>query len=139
MPAKVLYIEDNPQNMRLVRKILTAAGYEVLEATQGLTGVALAAEKMPDLILMDINLPDISGLEATKRLKASPQLSWIPIVALTANAMHGDRENCLAAGCDGYLAKPVMKNELLNTVALFLKQTAAVPVTRSPVSETVAD
>ncbi len=127
MSAKVLYIEDNPQNMRLVRKILMAAGYDVLEANQGLTGVALAAERMPDLILMDINLPDISGLEATARLKASPQLSWIPIVALTANAMHGDRENCLAAGCDGYLAKPVMKNELLNTVALFLKQTAPVP------------
>lgn len=128
MPTKVLYIEDNPQNMRLVRKILMAAGYEVLEANQGLTGVALAAEKMPDLILMDVNLPDISGLEATKRLKASSQLSWIPIVALTANAMHGDRENCLAAGCDGYLAKPVMKNELLNTVALFLKQTSTIPV-----------
>jgi two-component system, cell cycle response regulator DivK len=128
MPARILYVEDNPQNMRLVRKILMASGYEVLEAANGLSGVAMAAKEMPDLILMDVNLPDINGLEAASRLKASPQLSWIPIVALTANAMHGDRENCLAAGCDGYLAKPVMKNELLNTVALFLKQSPQPPL-----------
>ncbi|MCB9455921.1 MAG: response regulator [Anaerolineaceae bacterium] len=125
MTAKILYIEDNPQNMRLVRKILRSAGYDVLEATEGLSGVALAAREVPDLILMDVNLPDINGLEATARLKASPQLSWIPVVAVTANAMHGDRENCIAAGCDGYLAKPVMKNELLQTVATFLGQSVA--------------
>ncbi len=125
MPAKILYVEDNPQNMRLVRKILMSVGYEVLEATEGLTGVAVAARECPDLILMDVNLPDINGLEATARLKASPQLSWIPIIALTANAMHGDREHCIAAGCDGYLAKPVMKNELLTTVAAFLNQGVA--------------
>ncbi|MBL8165467.1 MAG: response regulator [Anaerolineae bacterium] len=122
MPGKILYVEDNPQNMRLVKKILIAAGYEVLEAYEGLVGIATAAREQPDLILMDINLPDINGLEATQRLKASPQLSWIPIIAVTANAMHGDRDNCLAAGCDGYLAKPVMKNELLNTVSVFLSQ-----------------
>lgn len=122
MTARILYVEDNPQNMRLVRKILRSAGYEVLEATEGLAGVSVAAREVPDLILMDINLPDINGLEATARLKASPQLSWIPIIAVTANAMHGDRENCLASGCDGYLAKPVMKNELLQTVATFLSQ-----------------
>jgi two-component system cell cycle response regulator DivK len=108
--------------MRLVKKILIAAGYEVLEAYEGLVGIATAAREQPDLILMDINLPDINGLEATQRLKASPQLAWIPIIAVTANAMHGDRDNCLAAGCDGYLAKPVMKNELLNTVSVFLNQ-----------------
>lgn len=123
MSAKILYVEDNPQNMRLVKKILMSVGYEVLEATEGLTGVAVAAREQPDLILMDINLPDINGLEATARLKASPQLSWIPVIALTANAMHGDREHCIAAGCDGYLAKPVMKSELLNTVATFLANT----------------
>ncbi len=123
--SKILYVEDNPQNMRLVRKILVAAGYEVLEATSGLAGIASAERDNPDLILMDVNLPDINGLEATSRLKAMPIISEIPIIALTANAMHGDRENCIAAGCDGYLAKPVMKNELLNTVALFLKQVAA--------------
>jgi two-component system cell cycle response regulator DivK len=125
MASKILYVEDNPQNMRLVRKILTAAGYDVLEATEGLMGVAMAAREFPDLILMDVNLPDINGLEATARLKASPQLAWIPIIAVTANAMHGDREHCMAAGCDGYLAKPVMKNELLNTVAMFLQQSGA--------------
>jgi len=122
MPGKILYVEDNPQNMRLVRKILMAAGYDVLEAIDGLTGVATAARECPDLILMDVNLPDINGLEATARLKASPQLAWIPIIAVTANAMHGDREHCIAAGCNGYLAKPVMRIELLNTVATFMNQ-----------------
>jgi two-component system cell cycle response regulator DivK len=126
MPARILYVEDNPQNMRLVRKILVSVGYDVLEAPDGLTGVALAARERPDLILMDVNLPDINGLEATQRLKASPQLSWIPVVALTANAMHGEREACLAAGCDGYLAKPVMKKELLDTVGMFLTQMQSV-------------
>jgi two-component system, cell cycle response regulator DivK len=120
--AKILYVEDNPQNMRLVRKILQASGYEVIEAVDGLSGLAMAARETPDLILMDINLPDISGLEATQRLKASPQLSWIPVVAVTANAMHGDREMVMQAGCDGYLAKPVMKSELLQTVSVMLKR-----------------
>lgn len=122
MPGKILYVEDNPQNMRLVKKILMAAGYEVLEAYEGLAGIATAAREQPDLILMDINLPDINGLEATQRLKSSPQVAWIPVIAVTANAMHGDRDHCLAAGCDGYLAKPIMKNELLTTVSIFLKQ-----------------
>ncbi len=122
MPSRILYIEDNPQNMRLVRKMLHIGGYEMIEATDGLSGVAIAAREMPDLILMDINLPDIDGLEATARLKASPSMAHIPVIALTANAMHGDRERFIAAGCDGYLAKPVTKNELLNTVAVFLSQ-----------------
>jgi two-component system, cell cycle response regulator DivK len=133
--SKILYVEDNPQNMRLVRKILVAAGYEVIEATNGLAGIASAERDNPDLILMDVNLPDINGLEATSRLKAMPVVSEIPIIALTANAMHGDRENCIAAGCDGYLAKPVMKNELLNTVALFLKQVASPAAAKAATSE----
>jgi two-component system cell cycle response regulator DivK len=120
MAVRILYIEDNPQNMRLVSKMLRIGGYDMLEATNGLTGVAMAAREMPDLILMDINLPDIDGLEATARLKASPQLAHIPVIALTANAMHGDRERFMACGCDGYLAKPVTKNELLNAVNHFL-------------------
>ena len=132
---KILYVEDNPQNMRLVRKILMAAGYEVIEATNGLSGIATAEREKPDLILMDVNLPDINGLEATTRLKASePSVAAIPVIALTANAMHGDRENCMAAGCDGYLAKPVMKNELLNTVAIFLKHPPASAPSTSPAS-----
>jgi two-component system cell cycle response regulator DivK len=122
MPARILYIEDNPQNMRLVRKMLKLGGYDMIEAVDGLTGVAIAARERPDLILMDINLPDIDGLEATARLKADGALAHIPVIALTANAMHGDRERFIAAGCDGYLAKPVTKNELLNTVAHFLAE-----------------
>jgi two-component system cell cycle response regulator DivK len=126
MSARVLYVEDNAQNMRLVRKILTAAGYTVLEAVDGLTGLAMAIAEKPDLILMDVNLPDISGLEATGKLKADATTKHIPVIALTANAMHGDRENCLAAGCDGYLAKPVMKAELLSTVASYTLRKAEV-------------
>jgi CheY-like chemotaxis protein len=124
MTARILYVEDNPQNMRLVRKILMAAGYTVLEAVDGLSGLALALAEKPDLILMDINLPDISGLEVTGRLKADPSAAHIPVVALTANAMAGDREACLAAGCDDYLTKPVMKAELLSIVSSYVKAQA---------------
>lgn len=117
---KILYVEDNPQNMRLVRKMLHVGGYDMLEAVDGLTGLDIAAQERPDLILMDINLPDIDGMEATRRLKEDPDLNKIPIVALTANAMFGDRERFLEAGCDGYLAKPISKTELLNTLSYFL-------------------
>lgn len=122
MAHRILYIEDNPQNMRLVRKMLTVGGYDMLEANDGFTGVALALKEKPDLILMDINLPDIDGIEATKRIRQASETSQIPIVALTANAMHGDREIFLNAGCDGYLAKPVTRNELLNTVSYFINR-----------------
>ncbi|MCU0497028.1 MAG: response regulator [Anaerolineae bacterium] len=125
MPYKILYIEDNPQNMRLVRKMLSVGGYEMIEATSGEAGFEMAALHKPDLILMDINLPDIDGMEVTARLKAHPELARIPVVALTANAMHGDRERFTAAGCNGYLAKPVTKNELLSTVAYFLEHLTA--------------
>jgi two-component system, cell cycle response regulator DivK len=124
--AKVLCIEDNPQNMRLVRKILVSAGYSVLEAVDGLSGIEMAMQQRPDVILMDINLPDIDGLEATQRLRACAEMASTPIIALTANAMHGDRERCLASGCNGYVPKPITKNELINTVAHFL----AVPASR---------
>ncbi len=120
MGAKILYIEDNPLNMRLVRKILTSLGHCMIEAMDGLSGVTIAAREKPDLILMDINLPDIDGFEATSRLKSDRILANIPIIALTANAMHGDRERCLAAGCDGYIAKPVSKQELRDAIATFV-------------------
>lgn len=116
----ILYIEDNPLNMRLVRKLLNSLGYNMLEARDGATGLSMASAERPDLILVDVNLPDIDGLEVTKRLKADDSISHIPIVALTANAMHGDRERCLGAGCDGYIAKPIAKLELKNTLAHFL-------------------
>jgi two-component system cell cycle response regulator DivK len=116
----ILYIEDNPQNMRLVRKILNSAGYEMLEAQDGHSGIEAALSSTPDLILMDINLPDIDGLEVTARLREYPQFAHTPIIALTANAMHGDRERITSGGCDGYLAKPITRNELLNAVSRFL-------------------
>lgn len=120
MSIRILYIEDNPQNMRLVRKMLKIGGYEMLEAPDGTTGLEQAAAEVPDLIFVDINLPDIDGIEVTTRIKANADLQHIPIVALTANAMFGDRERFLEAGCDGYLAKPISKKELLTTVEQFL-------------------
>jgi two-component system cell cycle response regulator DivK len=120
MSAKILYIEDNPLNMRLVRKILVDLGYQMIEAADGQAGLRLAQEFQPDLILVDVNLPDIDGLEVTRLTKSNPQTAHIPIVALTANAMYGDRERCLEAGCDGYIAKPVARLELKNIVSHFL-------------------
>lgn len=114
--GRVLYVEDNAQNMRLVRKILKHAGHEVLEAETGLAGLSVAQHEHPDLILMDINLPDVDGLEVTARIRENPSVAHIPIVALTANAMVGDRERALQAGCDGYLPKPVSRAELVQTV-----------------------
>jgi two-component system, cell cycle response regulator DivK len=122
MPARILCVEDNPQNMRLVRKILKHQGYDVLEAEDGLSGVALAETEIPDLILMDINLPDIDGLEATKRIKAQSHLAHIPVVALTANAMYGDEERILAEGADGYISKPVSKARLVDVVVEYLEK-----------------
>ena len=97
---------------------------EWLEALDGVSGVAMAERELPDLILMDINLPDIDGLEATKRIKENPKLAHIPIVALTANAMYGDEERILAGGCDGYISKPVSKGELVEIVATTLAEHA---------------
>jgi two-component system cell cycle response regulator DivK len=116
----ILYIEDNAQNMRLVRKILLHAGYNVLEAEDGLTGIRAAHESRPDLILLDINLPDIDGLEVAQRLRSSGMGS-VPIIALTANAMVGDRERLLSGGCDGYLPKPVSRQELLMNIGMHLR------------------
>jgi two-component system cell cycle response regulator DivK len=123
---KILYIEDNPQNMRLIRKMLQVGGYELLEALDGNSGLEVASLENPDLILMDVNLPDLDGMEAISALKSDPKLHRIPVIALTANAMYGDKEQFLDAGCDGYLAKPVSKNELLTTVAYFLRDTNTV-------------
>lgn len=115
MATKILYIEDDPLNIRLVRKILEISGFHVLEASDGLSGVAVAAREIPDLILMDINLPGINGLEATARLKASPLLAAIPIIAMTADGAD-NRTYYIAAGCDGYVPKPFSRNELLTTI-----------------------
>jgi two-component system, cell cycle response regulator DivK len=116
---RILYIEDNPQNKRLVHKILTARGFAVLEAGDGLSGVEIALRERPDLILMDINIPGIDGLEATGRIKKSDAAS-IPVIALTANAMKGDRERILKAGCDEYLQKPVSNKILVEMIERFI-------------------
>lgn len=114
--ARILYVEDNEDNMRLVRKILTHAGHVVLEAEDGYSGVGAALAEIPDLILMDVNLPDITGLEATAQIKQSPELQNIPVIALTANATVGSREEAIAAGCDDYLAKPFRRDDLITIV-----------------------
>jgi len=119
--SKILYVEDNPHNMRLVRKMLNMGGYEVIEARTGKDGMSLAESERPQLILLDINLPDMDGQDVCQKLRASEATSWIPIVALTANAMHGDRERFLASGMDGYLPKPITRNELLRTVRQFIE------------------
>ncbi len=120
--SRILYVEDNFQNYRLVMRMLQAEqnGYEISRAEDGTSALKLAAEIRPDLILMDINLPDIDGLEVTRRIKANPDLKDIPVVALTANAMVGDRERYLAGGCDGYLGKPIARAELRAALQKFL-------------------
>ncbi len=120
MAKRILYVEDNAQNKRLVRKILVSRGYEVLEAEDGLAGVEITKNELPDLVLMDINIPGIDGLEATGILKSTNETQHIPIIALTANAMRGDEERFLAAGCNGYLPKPINMADLLDKVRGFL-------------------
>ena len=107
MSPQVLVVEDNEKNMKLFRDVLQATGYRTLEATTGGQAVELATEHAPDLVLMDIQLPDIGGVEALGRLRADERTKGLTVVALTAQAMEGDRERFLAAGFDGYLSKPV--------------------------------
>ena len=118
---KILYIEDSPSNRLLVSRILSVEGCEVLEAEDGVRGLELAAEEHPDLILMDMNLPDVDGYELTRRVRANPDLADIPVVAMTANVMHGDREKSLEAGCVGYIPKPIDVDALPDQVAHFAK------------------
>ena len=120
MSKRVLVIEDTPDNRQIIRDLLTASGYEVIEAEDGAAGVAKAAEVRPDLILMDIQLPLVDGYEATRRIKADPALAHIPIIAVTSYAMSGDEAKTRAAGCNGYIAKPFSPRELLAMVRKFL-------------------
>lgn len=110
----VLYIEDNPDNMLLVKRALESRGYRLLQAVTGLDGVALAEKEDVDLILLDINLPDIDGYEVARRLRHSSKraLAYIPIIAITANALKGDAQKALDAGCDVYMSKPINIREL---------------------------
>jgi len=122
MSARILYVEDNPQNMDLVCRILKhVGGYEVMGAVDGLSGVDMAVKEKPDLIIMDINLPDISGLEATNRLKSKIETREIPILAFTANITENDRTSFANAGCDGYMSKPASAQILLDAVSGYLK------------------
>ena len=114
--AQILVVEDNDRNMRLFCDVLQASGYSTLEATTGESAVALAIDRGPDLVLMDIQLPDIDGIEALSRLRADDRTASVPVLALTAQAMEGDRERFLAAGFDGYLSKPVDIAEFVATV-----------------------
>jgi two-component system cell cycle response regulator DivK len=113
---QILVVEDNEKNMKLCRDVLQATGFRTLEATTGGRAVELASERGPDLVLMDIQLPDIDGVEALRRLRADERTAAIPVLALTAQAMEGDRERFLAAGFDGYVSKPVNIVGLVATV-----------------------
>ena len=113
---RILVVEDNAKNMKLFREVLVATGYETLEATSGGEAVDMASEHTPDLVLMDIQMPDFDGVEALRRLRADERTASIPVVALTAQAMQGDRERFLAAGFDGYVSKPVNVRDLIGTV-----------------------
>lgn len=122
MGHNILYIEDNPDNMMLVKRALESRGYILLEAINGETGVSTALAKDVDLILLDINLPDIDGYEVARRLRASekPALAYTPIIAITANALKGDAEKALSAGCDVYMSKPINIRELWARVEAFV-------------------
>jgi two-component system cell cycle response regulator DivK len=113
---RILVVEDNEKNMKLVRDVLLATGYRTLEAATGGQAVELAAEHAPDLVLMDIQLPDVDGVNVLRRLRADERTAAIPVLAVTAQAMHGDRERLLAAGFDGYVSKPLNIRELISIV-----------------------
>lgn len=119
--GRILYVEDNLENRILIKRVLEAEGYVVEEAPDGLTSIDMAMTNPPDLILMDINLPDIDGYEATTRLRRSASTAHVPIVALTANVMQGDRERSLKAGCDGYIPKPIDVDHLPAQVASYIE------------------
>jgi len=119
---QVLVVEDNARNMRLFCDVLQASGYRTLEATTGEQAVDLVFEHRPDLVLMDIQLPDIDGVEALGRVRADDGFASVPILALTAQAMEGDRERFLAAGFDGYLSKPVDIAEFVATVKRYCEE-----------------
>jgi two-component system cell cycle response regulator DivK len=127
MPKKVLIVEDNELNMKLFHDLLEAQGYETLETREGLSALAMARQHRPDLILMDIQLPEISGLEVTKWLKDDEALAHIPVIAVTAFAMKGDEERIRAGGCAAYIAKPISVGHFLDTVKKYLEPAAGAP------------
>ena len=123
--TKILLVEDNEENRDMLSRRLTRRGYAVVIATDGGQGVAMAQSEIPDLILMDMDLPVLNGWEATRQLKAASATRAIPIIALTAHAMVGDREKALEAGCDDYDTKPIEFQRLLGKIEAFLSKEAA--------------
>jgi two-component system, cell cycle response regulator DivK len=119
--TKILLIEDHEDNRRIVRDLVTSAGYQLAEATTGEDGVAMASSEAPDLILMDIQLPGIDGYEATRRIKADPAGKRIPIIAVTSYALSGDEAIARAAGCDGYITKPFSPRILLAKIREYVE------------------
>jgi two-component system cell cycle response regulator DivK len=113
MSKRILVIEDEEDNRKIVRDLLTNAGFEMIEAEDGEKGVAAALRERPDLILMDMQLPVLDGYEATRRIKATPELKSVPIIAVTSYALRGDENKIIAAGCDGYVPKPFSPRALL--------------------------
>ena len=120
--VRILYIEDNHENRLLVRRIMEAEGYSMIEATDGPTGLEVAAQMQPDLILLDINLPEIDGYDLARRFRNTPGLQQVPILAITANVMKGDRERTLNSGCDGYIQKPIDVDRLPQQVRMALQR-----------------
>ena len=120
MKEKILIVEDNPQNMRLIEMTLRARNYTLLKATDGEQALDMAVKEHPDLIIMDMQLPKMSGLDVTKKLRQMPEFTNIPIIALTAYAMKGDKEKFIEAGCDDYLSKPINTHELPEIIATML-------------------
>lgn len=119
----ILHVEDNPDNRLLVRRLLMSEDYTVLEAENASHALEILKTNLPHLILMDINMPDIDGFTLTNLIKSTPGLGKIPVIALTANVMKGDRERTLQAGCDGYIEKPIDIDRFLDQVAAFLGKT----------------
>jgi two-component system cell cycle response regulator DivK len=122
--GKILYVEDNPDNRLLVRRILLSEDYGLLEATNAAEALELLKTAKPDLILMDINMPDMDGYTLTAKIKTTPGFERVPVLALTANVMRGDKEKTLEAGCDGYIQKPIDFDELLREIEKFLPRSA---------------
>jgi two-component system, cell cycle response regulator DivK len=120
-PKRILIVEDTEDNRRIMRDLLSNAGFDIVEAHDGQAAVAAAANYVPDLILMDIQLPVLNGYEAIRRIKADPKLQAIPIIAVTSYALTGDKESARAAGCDRYVAKPFSPRQLLATIRELLE------------------
>ena len=129
MNERILVVEDQEDNRRILRDLLTSSGYDILEAVTGEEGVRMAGEHVPDLILMDIQLPELDGYEATRQIKSQAELSHIPIIAVTSYALSGDEVKAKAAGCDDYVSKPFSPRILLNKVREHLADRPAVVAT----------